>query len=105
MNENLEKIVSKEPSKFWAESDARKRNRETLEEAAERIIPGVNRSFGRDLFIQGAKWQAEQDKNKYSEEEVLSIFEEWKIFDENQDSFSGKDDLTFRQWFELKKKK
>ena len=44
-------------------------------------------------------------KDLYSEEEVLSIFEEWKIFDENQDSFSGKDDLTFRQWFELKKKK
>jgi hypothetical protein len=49
------------------------------------------------------KWQ--QDNNKFSEEEVLSIFEEWKVFDENQDSFSGKDDLTFKQWFELKKKK
>ena len=105
MNENLEKIVSKEPSKFWAESDARKRNRETLEEAAKKhlnsgIIPNDYKSF-----IAGAKHQAEQYKNKYSEEELLSIFEEWKIFDENQDSFSGKDDLTFKQWFELKKKK
>jgi hypothetical protein len=105
MNENLEKIVSKEPSKFWAESDARKRNRETLEEAMEKN--GYHDKPSDDLWREGvefgAKWQ--QDNNKFSEEEVLSIFEEWKIFDENQDSFSGKDDLTFRQWFELKKKK
>jgi hypothetical protein len=107
MNENLEKIVSKEPSKFWAESDARKRNRETLEEAMEKN--GYHDKPSDDLWREGvefgAKHQAEQYKNKYSEEELLSIFEEWKIFDENQDSFSGKDDLTFKQWFELKKKK
>jgi hypothetical protein len=50
---------------------------ETLEEAAERLYPdgcdGTNRSaeIYRRIFIESAKWQQEQDKNKYSEEEVL----------------------------------
>ena len=52
---------------------------ETLEEAAERLYP-EDIMWGMDLnedtknaFIQGAKWQQEQDKNKYSDEEVKEI--------------------------------
>ena len=49
---------------------------ETLEEAAERISKEhyVDQSdywaVGVDSFKRGAKWQAEQDKNKYSEEDL-----------------------------------
>jgi hypothetical protein len=33
---------------------------ETLEEAAQRLYPGVDRQVDRMLFINGAKWQAEK---------------------------------------------
>ena len=56
-----------------------------LEEAAERLYPTTIDSFtdtGIDLsekekliFIDGAKWLQEQDKNKYSEEEVENYTE------------------------------
>ena len=46
------------------------KNKETLEEAAERLYPGVDRQVDRMLFINGAKWQAER---MYSEEEVVNI--------------------------------
>ena len=46
------------------------KNKETLEEAAERLYPGVDRQVDRMLFINGAKWQAEK---MYSEEEVVNI--------------------------------
>ncbi len=60
--------------------------KETLEEAAESrygtdmdSIRGSNvYDLNTDLkrgFIEGAKWQQEQDKNKYSEEEVFAIVE------------------------------
>jgi hypothetical protein len=59
--------------------------KETLEEVAERLYPTTIDSFtdnGFDLsererliFINGAKWQQEQDKKLYSEEEVLKILE------------------------------
>ena len=53
---------------------------EELEEAAERLYPisGPNsmwNSLQQDGFIEGAKWQQEQDKNKYSEEEVILLLE------------------------------
>ena len=58
---------------------------ETLEEAAVRLYSDklypMYGSIRRDAFINGAKWQQEQDKNKYSEEEVLPIIEyiQWII--------------------------
>jgi hypothetical protein len=68
---------TKESLTNWLDS---KRNKETLEEAAykyavkKRVIKRLsNREF--DLcqidFIKGAKWQQEQDKNKYSEEDMV----------------------------------
>ena len=38
--------------------------RETLEEAAERLYPGVDRQVDRMLFINGAKWQQDKSKQK-----------------------------------------
>jgi len=50
---------------------------ETIEEAAKtyrKTIP--NSTYGDELgFIDGAKWQAEQNKNKYSEEEMVNFAE------------------------------
>jgi len=60
---------------------------ETLEEAAERLHPTTIDSFTdtgidmseteRLIFINGAKWQQEQNKNLYSDEDVLE-FTQWK---------------------------
>lgn len=51
-----------------------------LEEAAARhfnkedLVEGVNIQYVLQCaFIEGAKWQQEQDKNKYSKEEVQDI--------------------------------
>jgi hypothetical protein len=49
--------------------------------------------------------ELQNQERMYSEEEVLQIFNDWYEFDSNQDSFNGKDDLTFEQWFEQFKKK
>jgi hypothetical protein len=56
----------------------------------------------RDGFIAGAEWQA---KRMYSKKEVVSIHQDWELFFNKQDSFNGKDDLTFEEWFEKFKKK
>jgi len=44
------------------------------------------------------KWQQEQDKNKYSEEDLLGAFEAGMMF-------IGEDKGSFREWFENFKKK
>ena len=75
---------------------------ETLEEVAEyysRITlnkGNLMNSLQVNGFIAGAKWQQEQDKNKYSEEDLKSAF------------FNGgdmKDIEEFNHWFEQFKKK
>lgn len=60
---------------------------ETLEEAAERLYPTTINSFTdsgfdtseteRLIFKNGAKWQQEQIKNMYSEEEVRKMFSKY----------------------------
>jgi hypothetical protein len=104
---------------------------ETLEEFAFEKYPrsmSEKDSELRNIFSEGlelgAKWQKEQDKNKYSDEEVLEALEELKkaplIFvpDERMYSeedllsafeagmiFIGEDKGSFREWFEQVKKK
>ena len=68
------------------------KNKETLEEVAERLYPyevgyGVfNRNCEidaeRERFVLGAKWQQQQDKNKYSEED-LDVFRKFMIQEQN----------------------
>jgi hypothetical protein len=50
------------------------KNKETLEEFAERLCP--NKQVEYDMILEGAKWQQEQDKKLYSEEEVRNIVEQ-----------------------------
>jgi hypothetical protein len=51
-------------------------------------------------FIEGAKWQQEQDKNKYSEKEVFNLLELTML---GSFFISNRKDLV--EWFELFKKK
>ena len=78
------------------------KNKETLEEAAENNSKKVGSYAGYQDFIEGAKWQQEQDKNKYSEEEVKNIVEEvrWQAIG-NPLEFTK----NFEKWFEQFKKK
>ena len=67
---------------------------ETLEEAAERAVKsGLFKD--ETLFIAGAKWQQEQDKNKYSQLDVVKILSKYETLS-NED---------FNKWFEQFKKK
>ena len=53
-----------------------KPKQETIEEASKRYATDMSGTYYEDLynaFNNGAKWQQEQDKNKYSEEEVYDI--------------------------------
>jgi hypothetical protein len=57
----------------------------------------------------GVKWQKEQDKNKYSEEDVYDLLVEWTAY---QNGFPRVDEdeipngfMSFNQWFEQFKKK
>jgi hypothetical protein len=62
-------------------------NKETLEEAALRLYPIILEDDGwdknkqyRDEWIEGAKWQQEQDKNKFSVEDMRLAFETGRNF-------------------------
>jgi tRNA A22 N-methylase len=50
---------------------------ETLEEFANKAYPFYGDVELREAIELGAKWQQEQDKNKYSEEEVQNILIEY----------------------------
>jgi hypothetical protein len=50
-------------------------------------------------FAAGAKWQQEQDKNKFSEEEVIQILINYQHY------LTTNDDRTADEWFENIKKK
>ena len=84
-------------------------NKETLEEVAKRLFPdgcdGTNRSaeIYRRIFIEGAKWQQEQDKKMYSEKEVLNILNEYGYAIINEDKINSIG--TIEKWFEQFKKK
>jgi hypothetical protein len=86
---------------------------ETLEEAAERMYPhkpfwiGSGKSARvydefktqRDSFIAGAKWQQEQDKKMYSEEDLINAFNEGQALNVRGKLIQGK------EWFKQFKKK
>ena len=81
---------------------------ETLEEAAERLYPisGPNsmwNSLQQDGFIEGAKWEQEQDKNKYSEEDLKEAFK--SCYTPFSFDRIGDLDQDFNIWFEQFKKK
>jgi hypothetical protein len=101
LSEKLEKIVSKEPSKFWAESDERFKNKQTIEEGAEKRYPFEDGFQVMDIdisemlqlaFINGAKHQQE---NSYDKEDMRDSYRSGKIYDMT----------SFDYWFENYKKK
>jgi len=74
---------------------------ETLEEASWKYNPlkKLDGEFIRHEFINGAKWQQEQDKNKYSEEDLEQAFKSGFTNCYNNNN------LTFGEWFEQFTKK
>jgi hypothetical protein len=119
--QETEHLLSTETNKKRLLEDVNKQ--ETLEEAALKVYPDYScnsfdtlASHNRRVWIKGAKWQAEQDKNKYSEEEVYTIQEisdlfipigkngyidnylDYRLFSKDQPK------LNFKEWFEKLKK-
>ena len=86
---------------------------ETLEEAAEGFrsnnpgtMQGGNNTKILNAFKSGAKWQQEQDKNKYSEEDLISLLEFNYKKETNQLGTLRKDysQKIVKEWFEQFKK-
>jgi hypothetical protein len=94
--------------------------KETIEEVAEKWNEKqTTLEFGKPYnapnrikaFIEGVKWQQEQDKNKYSEEEVYNILEQ-AIKDNSSKQlhffdggYSNPIYTNLKKWFEQFKKK
>jgi hypothetical protein len=87
---------------------------ETLEEVAERYVGcfefGIAhpRRVAKNAFINGAKWQQEQDKNKFSDEEDIAIaFNEGQAYSVTGKLIDGKEwaKTHKKEWFEQFKKK
>lgn len=81
--------------------------KETLEEAAKKYatnhgMMAYMSTEKKESFKKGAKWQQEQDKNKYSEEEVIELL---KTFDEKFNSGIVERNKGINNWFEQFKKK
>jgi hypothetical protein len=72
---------------------------ETLEEFIKSIYPSPSGAKIKGVKL-GAKWQQEQDKNKYSEEEVLSILRRFELTYDG-----GASNSKLGRWFEQFKKK
>ena len=73
---------------------------ETLQEAILERKFKSNYIFSPDSFLEGVKWQQEQDKNKYSEEEVLEI-----LCKSHNAEYTSKIANMLKKWFEQFKKK
>jgi hypothetical protein len=85
------------PITYWGGLETPKQ--ETLEEVAKKQWGNVHRT-GVLGFIEGAKWQQEQNKNKFSDEEVLE-FANWCRIQDNKHSNRV---ITTQQLFEQFKK-
>ena len=96
--EGLYTIIPKEEPKQETLKEFAKQE-ETLEEGFDRIYKELDyREFDFGSFKIGVEWQQEQDKNKYSEEEVLELLQDFA----NED-FSTV--INIEEWFKQFKKK
>ena len=91
-------------------------NKETLEEAK---INNLIKLFGKDFdleprnviescndsFIEGVKWQQEQNKNLYSEEDLREAFRQGEQNISYSEIYGLDSKLTEQEWFEQYKKK
>ena len=88
---------------------------ETLEEAAERLYPTTINSFTdsgfdtseteRLIFKNGAKWQQEQNKNLYSEEDMIEFADFYYQYKEliklnNWETIEVSKEYVFKKWIE-----
>jgi hypothetical protein len=74
---------------------------ETLEEIIDKV--SVKEAKDLDLFLKGVKWQQEQDKNKFSEEEVLDLIA--GFVDGRHPNIRFIPFKEIKEWFEQFKKK
>ena len=93
------------------------KQKETLEEAAEKYVNKKGNISTTELedaifkqgFIDGAKWQQQQNKNLYSDEDVQNLIKIIEWYDDNSDVRPNYDKvingLTMFEWFEQFKKK
>ena len=113
-----EKWIPNKVSIIEADNNSVLNKQETLEEAAkshaiyelENNYKPTKESFKlacKRNFIRGAKWQQEQDKNKYSEEDLISLLEFNYKKETNQLGTLRKDysQKIVKEWFEQFKKK
>ena len=81
--------------------------KETLEEAAERLtytdMLSWENTLSKASFMRGAKWQQEQDKNKYSEEEVKEIVK-FIMIQANEAEFGSLEKFIDKKFEQFKKK-
>ena len=86
------------------------KNKEIIEEAAERFYPPkttdliCSPKLVRDSFIAGAKWKQEQNKNLYSEEDLLNFGAFVRIEDKKEKRLFLIQDY-YKKWVEQYKKK
>jgi hypothetical protein len=102
----------KEYEQQGLEKYSHKLEQETLEEAADSYSSnpifrmGTPRQDIKRGFELGAKWQKEQDKNKYSEEEVLEHLNHLIMMPSSKlDEFTNDEEMVTMKWFEQFKNK
>jgi len=83
--------------------------KDAFEKYSEYLEDFENKNTYEHGFKDGAKWQQEQDKKLYSEEEVYDLFSEWFLYKSgailvDEDEIPN-GVLSFNQWFEQFKKK
>jgi hypothetical protein len=82
------------------------KKQETLEEAAKIHLNSGQIPNDYQSFITGAKWQQEQDKKFYSEEEVLDQLNLlYAMKNSLVDTFTDEEDYITMKWFEQIKNK
>ena len=70
--------------------------KETIEEAAEKLFP--DSSVQKRIFIKGAKWQQEQNKNKYTYDEMRGIAYQAYCLGQLDEPTEGKYNLWIQQF-------
>ena len=71
---------------------------ETLEEVAKNYLKGWGEYDDKKAFIAGAKWQQEQDKKMYSEEDVRGMLEDMSRYVSTKEMRDNVVDVGYSEW-------
>ena len=75
--------------------------KEYIKEAKKRYGDSIYDIEQVDAFIEGVKWRQEQNKNKYSEEEVLEHLNHLIMMPSSKlDEFTNDEEMVTMKWFE-----